>query len=414
MFQFVRSFFNRSTKWYPLSSLPEAFFFGRQSRSAVATPEEALTLSPVYAALRWYQTTLSSLPLVVYRDDWQGGREKALTHPAYKLLQYRPNPAQTRNTFLQVLARDLFVHGEAFCSLRWTGTGALFGVYPVKHSCVTEVIVDDEWEKAFVVRDSNGEPEVYSDADMLHIVALPNCDGIRGESFLRYAGEALGLHKQVQESATAFYKNAVKASGYLRYAGKLNQETINVIRENFKKQFAGTGNAGEIPLLSEGGEFTPVSNTTADDAQIIEALGASVADVSRWSGISSIILGDYAAAKYASLAAENQAVYQKSLRWMLEAIETEVNNKIFGVGSDFFAEFDTRELLRGDPVTQSQIDNAYLTSGVVTRNEVREGLKLNPLEELNQPLAPLNQGVATLPPTTPNQLPPAPGAAPNE
>ncbi|MBP3957417.1 phage portal protein [Gemmata sp. G18] len=411
MFQFARRLFNR-TKWYPLNSLPEGWFFGRSgNRSPVATPDEALTLSPVFAALRWYQTTLSSLPLVVYRDDFNGGREQARTHPAWKLLQFRPNPAQTRNTFLQVLARDLFLHGEAFCQLRWTGTGALYGVYPIKPSCVTEVIVDDEWNKAFAVRADNGEPEVYSDTDMLHIVAIPDCDGIRGASFLRWAGEALGLHKQVQESATSFYKNAAKPSGYLRYAGKITPETINTIRENFKKQFAGTLNTGEIPLLSEGGEFTPLSGSNAEDAQIIEALGASVGDVSRWTGISSIILGDYAAAKYASLAAENQAVYQKSLRWMLEAIETEVNNKIFGVGSDFFAEFDTRELLRGDPVTQSQIDNTYLTSGVLLRNEVREGLKLNSIEGLDQPLAPLNQGAGTLPPVSPNQLPPAPGAA---
>lgn len=395
------------TRWYPLASVPEGFFFGRKDRPPVTTPDEALSLSPVYAALRWYQTTLSSLPLVTYQES-ASGREEARQHPAFSLLLSQPNPAQTRNTFLQVLARELFLHGEAFAQLRWRGNHALYGLYPITRGRVQEVIVDDEWNKAYVVSDAAGTVEVIPDADMLHVVAIPDTDGIRGVSFLRFAGESLGLHKSVQDSAHAYYKNAAKPSGYLRYAGKLTPETLQSIRDNFKKQYQGTGNTGEIALLQEGGDFVPLSGQSAEDNQIIQALGSSVGDVGRWVGISPMILGDYSAAKYASLSAENQAVYQKSLRWMLEAIETELCNKVFGIGSEFFAEFDTSSILRGDPQTEATINQTYLTSGVMTRNEVRDGLNLPPIPELDTPLAPLNQGASTTAPTSPAQLPPAP------
>jgi HK97 family phage portal protein len=193
----------------------------------------------------------------------------------------------------------------------------------------------------------------------------------------------------------------------LKYQGRITPETINSIRENFKKQYQGVNNAGEIALLQEGGEFVALPGSSAEDAQIIQALGAGVGDVGRWTGVSSMLLGDYAAAKYGSLAAENQAAYQKSLRWMLEAIEAEVNCKVFGVGSGFWAEFDTKDILRGDPLLQAQVHQTYLTSGVLLRNEVRDDLHLPRLPDLDTPLAPLNQGQVTAVPTTPEQLPPA-------
>jgi len=292
MLSFIRRQFDKlRTRWYPLASLPEGFFFGRRERPPVTTPEEALALSPVFAALRWYQTTLSSLPLVTYREA-TSGREEARQQSAFNLLQYAPNPAQTRNTFLQVVARELFLHGEAFAQLRWRGNHALYGLYPIPRGRVQEVIVDDEWQKAFVVADAVGNVEVIPDVDMLHVVAIPDTDGIRGVSFLRFAGESLGLHKSVMDSAHAFYRNAAKPSGYLKYAGRLTAETIASIRDNFKKQYQGTGNTGEIALLQEGGDFVPLSGQSAEDNQIIQALGSSVGDVGRWVGISQMILGD--------------------------------------------------------------------------------------------------------------------------
>jgi HK97 family phage portal protein len=396
------------TRWYPMSSTPEGFFLSRPATSSrlVATPDEALSLSPIFAALRLYQTTIASLPLITYREV-DNGREEAKDRPEFGLLNSRPNPAQTRNVFWSVIARELFFHGEAFIQLQWAGNNKLLGLYPIPHSRIEDVIVDTEWSKAYVIRHEDMSRDVLRDTEVAHIIACPDEHGIRGISFLRYAAEALGLHKQVSEAANAYYKNAARPSGYIKFPTRLTDEAIQSLRANFKQQYAGTANAGEIPILSEGGDFQLVSSTSAEDARIVEMLSASVGDIARWTQVSALILGDYQSAKYGSLAAENQSLFQKSFRWLVEAIEAELSFKLFSLESNLFCEFDTTDLLRGDIKTEAEVHTMYLTAGVMTRNEVRDRLNLPRIPALDTPLAPLNQGASTTPIVSPTQLPPS-------
>lgn len=405
MFKFLSKLRSR---WYRLSEVPDRGFFSPDVAGYVGTPEEALSLSPFYAGLRLYSSTLASLPLVTYRRLPDGGRERNRSNSAYVLLHDKPNPAQTRSTFFELCARSLFLEGEFFALIQWAGNGRVLNLFPLPVCQVQEVIVDDEWNKAYVIRNDNNEVEVVPDADMIHVL-MNSKDGVRGTSLLKYAAESLGLHKQVQSSANTYYKNAAKPSGYLKYAGRLNPETVNEIRLNFKSKYQGAENAGEIPLIQEGGEFNPLPTTAAVDAQIIEALGTSVADVARWFGVSPLLLGDLSRGTYSNLSSDNIAFYQRSLRPVLDKIELEFNNKLFGPDADVYCEFLLSNILRGSPQEEQAVLNGYIQSGVMTRQEVREILNLPPIDGLDTPLAPLNQGASSvvnqtpLPPPQPQQ-----------
>jgi len=105
------------TAWYGISNLPDNYF--RQHRDRGLTDaEDALSLPPIFAALRWYQTTLSKLPLITYLGS-DKGREQAITHAAYNILNYKPNNGMTRNTFWQLNAKRCFSWGESFNMIRW-------------------------------------------------------------------------------------------------------------------------------------------------------------------------------------------------------------------------------------------------------------------------------------------------------
>lgn len=395
--------------WLALSQVPEGFF-GPAQPGAVTTPGQALTLSPFWCGIRLYQTTLGSLPLVTYRKGTDGSRTRADDVAAFNLLHERPNPAMSRSTFFELLAYSLFLNGgEFFAIVRKTEAGELVGLYPVPCGAVLDVVIDAEWNKYYRVREADGD-RWYADGEMLHLF-LFSLDGIRGVSVLKYAAESLGLHRQVLESATGFYANAVRPSGYLRYPGKLDKDAVEVIKKWFKDEYAGAANTGKLPVTTDGGEFTQFPGTTADDARIIEALGASVDDVARWLGISPLLLYNLARGTYSNLGAENVAFYQRTIRPILDKIELEINHKVFGPGSALYCEFLTEAILRGDPLQQAQVWHLGITDGYYLRSEPRAWLNLPPVDGLDVPLFPQNMAPAS--PDTTTENPPDANADPS-
>ena len=389
MLSYIRSLFSRTSSWYPLSKVPEGFFTPSRSPGAVTSPEQALTLSPFWAAVRLYQQQIGSFPLVTYRRTADGGKERATSHPAYSLLHSRPNPAQSRATFWQFVAKELFLQGNAYVIVRWKANGAPYSLYPVPSSAVTRVVIDDEWNKAYEINMGTGA-EWFDDADVIHLMGY-STDGLQGEPLWRYAGESLGLHRQVLESANSFFVNAARPSIYVKYPGKLSKEALDNLKVGFKDEYSGTTNTGKVPVVEQGGEISQLNTTTAEDAQIIEGLAASVGDVGRWTGLSPIQLGDFSAAHYNSLSADNTFLYQRSLRPVLDMIEQEINHKLF-VGGETFAEFDTDEVLRGDPLSTAQLANTGIQGGWLLRSEAREWFGLPPEPTMDIPTVPLNMG----------------------
>jgi HK97 family phage portal protein len=379
----------RASAWFKLSQVPSEFF-GPDTPGAVRTPHLALTISAFWCGVKLYCDQLGSLPLVTYRGREGGGQDEARELEAFEVLNKRPNPAMSRSVFGAEVARAIICDGEFFAQVRKTEGGELVGLYPIPRSSVVDVGIDDEWRKVYLVQPADGGPqEVYRDEEMVHLFWW-SLDGIRGTALLEYAGESLGLHRQVLESATAFYTNAVRPSGYLKYPGKLNKEAIEVIKDWFKKEYSGTSNTGKLPVTHDGGEFVRFPSNNADEARIIEALGASVDDVARWLGISPLLLFNLTRGTYSNLAADNAAFYQRTLRPLLDRVELELNWKIFGRGSNTFAEFKTEAILRGDPEQQARVANIGIQNGSVLRSEQRGWLNLPPVPGLDQPLYPSN------------------------
>ncbi len=388
---------NRAVSW-----LNSTLFFGPgpmlgpphvDGIAPIRNSDEALTLSPFWAGVRKYQRALGSLPIVTYETDADGGRKRLTQSPTYWMLHDRPNPAQSRSVLMEWVALQLFTEREVFLQVRMTGDGYLVGLYPIHCSRLVNIVMDADWNKAFVVRTENGV-EVFPEAEIIHLFLFSR-DGLRGTRILDYAAESLGLHKQVQRSAGSFYEQAVRPSGYLKYPGSLDAAAVKQIREHFLSEYGGASNRGKMPVTMGNGEFLPLSNTNADDAKIIEALGASVPDIARWLGLSPLQLGDLSRGTYSNLGADNAAFYQDSLRPLLEKIELEFNAKIFGVQSPVYCQFDTNAILRGDPNEQATVANIGIQNGTVTRNEQRSWLDLPKLPGLDEPMVPLNMGTST-------------------
>lgn len=393
MFQFVRKILQRTTNnWYPLSSVPEGFFCpNNKLAGAITSAQQALTLSPFWAAIRLYQNQISSFPLVTYKKMKGGGKEKATDNPAYNLLLTRPNPAQSNVVFWQYVIKELFLHGNAYVHIRFNGNREPIGLYPLPCHAVQRVVIDSEWNKFYYVNFGSGD-EIYHDDEILNLMGFSN-DGLIGEPIWKYASESLGLHRQVLESASQFFANSARPSLVVRYPGKMTKEGLETFKKGFKESFQGTANVGSVPVLTDDGNITQLIASTAEDMQLSQSLGTATNDVGKWFSVSEIDLGNFENSHYSTLVANRADFYQRAIRPVLFMIQQEINWKLFGT-SDTFAEFDTDEILNGSPLDLAQLAQTLISAQIIDPDEAREWFGMSPRPE---PITPPQAQNPTIP-----------------
>ena len=67
------------------------FLFGPTSSGNVVTERTAMQTTAVYACVRVLSEAIAGLPLNLYRYTPDGGREKTINHPLYRLLHDAPH-----------------------------------------------------------------------------------------------------------------------------------------------------------------------------------------------------------------------------------------------------------------------------------------------------------------------------------
>lgn len=89
-----------------------SFLFGPTSSGRTVTERSAMQMTAVYSCVRILAEAIAGLPLHVYRDGADGGKEKATDHPLYKVLHDQPNPEMTSFVFRETLMTHLLLWGE--------------------------------------------------------------------------------------------------------------------------------------------------------------------------------------------------------------------------------------------------------------------------------------------------------------
>ena len=69
-----------------------SFYMGGTAAGKVVTERSAMQMTAVYACVRILSEAVAGLPLNLYHYNDDGGKNKALDHPLYRLLHDEPNP----------------------------------------------------------------------------------------------------------------------------------------------------------------------------------------------------------------------------------------------------------------------------------------------------------------------------------
>lgn len=154
------------------------------------------------------------------------GREKAVTHPLYRLLHDEPNPEMTSFVFRETLMTHLLLWGNAYAPVIRNGRGEVIGLYPLMPNRMS-VGRDSAGQLYYEYQRTTEEPPaaqyekvVLPPSEVLHIPGL-GFDGLVGYSPIAMAKNAIGMAQACEDYGASFFANGAAPGGVLEHPGTI-------------------------------------------------------------------------------------------------------------------------------------------------------------------------------------------------
>lgn len=338
-------------------------------------------VSAVYGCVSAIAETVASLPLDVYRRT-ADGREKARSHPLYRLLHDTPNDWQTALEFREQLQRHVLLRGNGYARIIWDSAGRVQALKPLHPDSVTVLTNQTSDRLLYDVTDRNGKLTRLTSDEVLHL-RFHSDDGILGRSPIQVARDTIGLALAEQTHGSKMFEQGTKLSGIIETAPGTTKEQAAQIRQSWADGQAGVSNHGKTPVLPQGAKYSTVS-MTLEDAEWIEARKLSVIEVCRLFRCPPVIVQSMESANYSNSVELARQFVTLTLRRHLAAWEQAINRTM--LGGTYFAEHNVEGLLRGDSAARALFYQRGIEDGWMLRSEVRrlenlpavEGIDVNP------------------------------------
>lgn len=369
---------------------------GPEAESGVAvTVDSSLGYAPVWYAVSKIAGHVGQLPLNLHRK-LDRGAEHATTHPLYKVMRSRPNPYQTAISFKETLMLHALLTGNGRAAIIRRGGNVVELVPLLPNSTYTCLMEGEKWhvvattddDRCGVIMDQMDRQGSWRDGktiykikdeDVLHIPGL-SYDGVSGLSLITVARESFGLGLAAQKAGAKSFSNGGRPGVVIHAppgAFRDDKDAKEFI-DNFNDYHEGLDNAGRAALMREGMTLTQLQ-MSAQDAQWVEQRRFERQEAALFFLLESI-LGDDSSVSYNSLEQKNLAYLSNCLsRWLVKW-EQECDHKLLNDRSQrgYFFKFNTGALLKPDYKTTIESLSAAITARIISPNEAREKLDMNP------------------------------------
>lgn len=356
--------------------------------AAPMSPDIALQISTVYACARLLAGTVSSLPLMVFKEDSRGNRKIDRGSRLWTILHDQPNAVMTASDFWQAMILQWALRGNAYAQIMRDSVGDVISLWPLSSDQMT--VFSDKQTGRLVyqyVRDS--ETYDLTPDQVLHIKDIGT--GILGFSKLEFMGssvqEAMATQKYTMQNA----QNFGRPSGIL---------TVDHVLDRKKGQADAVGRAlgsfksesGKLIVLEADMKFQQVA-LTPEQSQLLESRKYGVEEICRWFGVPPVLIGASGATTWGSGIAEIVSGFHKfTLNPLLKSIEQALESRILRAEErgSVVIEFNLDAFFRGDLQSRYAAYATAVQNGFKTRNEVRALENDPPLEGGDTPTAQTN------------------------
>ncbi len=390
------------------------------------TNDSMLSIPEVFFCIQSISGDVGQMPLAphkVYEQARDGraarGSTADLNHTTWRLLRDEPNKVQTSDVFKELLQSHALGWGNGRAAIIRNGAGAVTELLPmmpdrtgtvmvmgVKYhvTCPTEddpvrfrTIAQEIIEGKTIPRDWI----VLNDEDVLHIMGYSR-NGFIGLNLADLAKDSMGTALGGQRySRTGMDKGF---AGRLMLTAPPNafktEDDAKKFLTNFRERHENSKDGETVGLLREGitADVLQMSNV---DAQMIEQRRFSRQDAMLWFALQHLP-GDDSSVSYNSLeqkllAHRASALNRWLTRWEMQC-DAKLRTEAEKAGGQLFYKFNRATTLATDTATSAEVLSKLRMAKIITQNEARDKLDMNPVEGGDEFENPATSTAAPVPP----------------
>ncbi len=367
----------------------------------------------VYANVNTVAEAVSAVQLHLYRVK-EDESEEIDEHPLLDLL-FRPNPYMTKSNFIFLLAANELLSGEAPIRMRRKNPKNLketpFELYPWDPSKLKIFVGTTKDGYEILQKYQYVIGNETKDLNPWEIIMLKNMNPEnywRGLGVIEAASKTIDILNMSEQYNLNFFKNSAIPYTILYTDQKLNQETLDRLKNNWSSNYKGINNNYKTAVLEAGLKVERLQSS-AKDMDFLEQQRFMRDKLMAMFKTTKIALGIVEDVNRANAEASEYVFMKNCVKPKMQALVDQLNEflvPLFDEKGELFLDFD-------DPVPQNrtEIVNEYsiAVDKWMTKNEVRELEGLEPLEGGDVIYQPINlQPLGTELPASP-----APADTPN-
>lgn len=355
----------------------------------------------VYRCVNEIAKGAASVPYFV-----KAGEDAFETHPIISLLD-RPNPQQSYSEFFNALYGYLLLSGNAYV-LRITGAKGMPKELHLLRPDRIEIkgkggSVFPEFYEYRVNGTLKATYEVDQDtgySELKQIKLWHPLDDYYGCSPLTAAAMEVDQHNSATKHNINLLENGARPSGAIifkpqddsGYQIQLSDSQRQQLLTDLNSRFSGSANAGR-PMLLEGDFDWKEMGLSPKDMDFLNLKHMASTDIAMCFGVPSQLVGVPDAQTYSNVAEARLALYEETIIPYLRKVESDINEWLIPqFGEDIYFEYDIDKIPALSERRRLIYENVIgaVDKGIMTRNEARELVGLNPMEGADDLLVPAN------------------------
>lgn len=345
--------------------------YGPTISGANVSPETAMRVPAVKAAVELIATTVGTLPVKVYRHLDDGGKEVANDHIAYRLAHDDANAWTSATAFRAALTCDALLHGNGYAAVTRSFDGRPLELIRLSPRAVTVETDEITGEPRYRVSLATNGQRIYPYTEIIHIVAPCPRDGITGVAPITTCREAVGLSLILEQHAAQLFGNGARPSGTLSFPGVLAGDALERIKTSWSSAHSGN-RAGGTAILESDGKWQPLAFSSVD-SEFSAMRQFQLGEIARAFRVPPAFLMDYSRATWSNSEQMARQLVDFTLKPWLDAWESAYRRVLLSDDdrTSYSIEFVLDELLKGDTAARAAAYAQFRSAGVYTANEIR-------------------------------------------
>jgi len=351
----------------------------------------ALRYAAFFACLKVLAEDVGKLPIKLYKERPDRGRDVAKGHKVHRLISRRPNAFMTASEFWEMCVVHVVLRGNFYAFKVMVG-GEVVELLPLSPGAVVPKLRDD-WSLWYDVKFANGTRDVLPASQIFHVRGL-SLDGFRGLSALEYARETLGLGIAAERHGAKLFVNGANPGGALETEQTLTDEVFDRVKTSWNEKHTGLENSHKVAILEGGLKWTSVTMTNTD-AQWLENRKHTDNQICGLLRVPPHKIAILDRSTNNNIEHQSLDYVNDGLMPHLNRIENRIRVDLLNERDeeDHFAKFNVAALLRGDMKARSQFYKDMVYIGAYSPNDVLELEDRNPRELGDIYLTPSNMNI---------------------